>query len=91
MLLFDSPPIYHLSLIIHHFPVDISALKPIMLPVCIGTHSADAGGQVSPKDAAFLLCFFSLFKIQNSQFAPPLQSGPIKNESGKIVVKQGKK
>jgi hypothetical protein len=46
----------------------------------------------SPKEAFPLplprLFHYSKFKILNS---PPLQSGPIKNESGKIVVKQGKK
>jgi hypothetical protein len=72
--------------------VDIPALKPIMPPVCIGTHSVGADGQAFPQ-GSFPPSFassFSLFKIQNSQF-PPLQSGPIKDQSGGNAVKQGKK
>jgi hypothetical protein len=69
----------HLSFIIYHFfAVDIPNLKPILNPMCIGTHSAVAR-QASPKEAPPPLPRFfhhSKFKILNSP--PPFQSGPIK-------------
>jgi hypothetical protein len=79
----------HLSFIIYHFfAVDIPNLKPILNPMCIGTHSAVAR-QASPKEAPPPLPRFfhhSKFKILNS---PPLsnqgQSRINQGQSGKKI------
>jgi hypothetical protein len=48
--------------------VDILSLKPIIHPVCIGTHNASAGGQASLREASPF--HYSPFKIQNSSLSP---------------------
>jgi hypothetical protein len=66
------------------FEVDILALKPILLLVCIGTHSTGANSQASPKEACPFL--YSPFKILNFR---PLQSRLIRDKSGPIKANQG--
>jgi hypothetical protein len=61
----------HLSFILYNlsfFTVDILSLKPIIHPVCIGTHNASAGGQASLREASPF--HYSPFKIQNSSLSP---------------------